>query len=685
MKKILGLLLITLLLSNSLTAQYKIMLSDNYPPYNYHNEAGELVGFNIDILSAIKDLYDIEIDIASGEWANIMDSLSNKQIDGIAGVHYSGIHDGKYIYTRSVISTSHCFLYNSNHIKKFSLDRLRAINSPLIITWDNDVLTHYVKSINPNAEFIYIKNYQDLMEALDRKDVTCAISQRNAGLYWANKLGKAYIYPTQFDFLDRNMGFKIANESPELAEILSHGLEIILSNGTYAQIYDKWLRTYDDKSNLSQGLYKYLVIPSIILISIIILLVLANKVLKSRVEAKTKDLKHQLDFNSQVLEELKKQKKKAEESDLMKSAFLANMSHEIRTPMNGILGFADLLKDPDFSKNEQDKFINVIQKSGDRMLATINNIIDISKIDAGLEEVRLEEIKINDLMVDLNNFFLPEANKKGINLEFKNTSNNSNRLFVSDSYKLNAILTNLIKNAIKFTDHGSISVDYALNHNALNVIIKDTGIGIPIEKQDLIFNHFVQGESSGNNRYEGSGLGLSISREYASLLNGNLSVESALNKGSKFTLQIPSAMLNKDSGITNESVEPKETQLLLNKLNILIAEDDKSSVDLLKYLLKPFCKKLIHAPNGKEAVKLFEENPDTDIILMDMKMPEMDGFEASRIIRKLNTEVCIIAQTAFAHEGFKEKTLDAGCNHYLTKPINKNKLHSILKAHIAKK
>lgn len=259
-----------------------------------------------------------------------------------------------------------------------------------------------------------------------------------------------------------------------------------------------------------------------------------------------------MDLNSEVLKELEKQKRKAEESDRMKSTFLANMSHEIRTPMNGILGFADLLRDPDFSKNEQDKFIKVIQKSGDRMLATINNIIDISKIEAGLEEVRLEEIKIDELMIDLHNFFLPEANKKSIKLEFKNTSNNSKLLFVSDSYKLNAILTNLIKNAIKFTDDGSVGVDYALNHNTLNVLIKDTGIGISIEKQNLIFNHFVQGDSNGNKYYEGSGLGLSISKGYASLLNGNLSVESVLNEGSKFTLRIP-------SGIITESVKTKES------------------------------------------------------------------------------------------------------------------------------
>lgn len=660
------------------------MLSDNYPPYNYHDENGELVGFNIDILNAIKDLYDIDIDIASGEWFSINDSLSNGRIDGIAGVHYSGIHEDQYLYTRSVISTSHCFLYNSKNVKRFSLERLRAINRPLVATLENDVLIRYVRSINPTAEFVFVKDYSELMEALESEDVSCAISQRNAGLYFAQKMGKDYIYPTANDFLDRNMGFKILNESSEFAKILSNGLEVILSNGTYEQIYDKWLKTYDDKYNGWQRYYKYLLISGIILISIIVLLLLANQVLKSRVRAKTKDLKYQLDLNSEVLKELEKQKRKAEESDRMKSTFLANMSHEIRTPMNGILGFADLLRDPDFSKNEQDKFINVIQKSGDRMLATINNIIDISKIEAGLEEVRLEEIKIDELMIDLHNFFLPEANKKSIKLEFKNTSNNSKLLFVSDSYKLNAILTNLIKNAIKFTDDGSVGVDYALNHNILNVLIKDTGIGIPIEKQNLIFNHFVQGDSNGNKYYEGSGLGLSISKGYASLLNGNLSVESVLNEGSKFTLRIPSGIIT-ESVETKESNESEQKQEMSNNLNIIVADDDETSVDLLKFLLKPFSKKLLHASNGKEVINLFKLNPDTDIILMDIKMPEMDGFEASRIIRKLSAEVCIIAQTAFAHEGFKQKTLEAGCNDYLTKPIDKNKLHKLLKEHLSKK
>ena len=542
MKKVyIGIFLLFCFSYNWASAQYEIMVSDNYPPYNFLNEDGQLVGFNIDIINAINEIFEPDLKISSGNWNDINKALAEGKIQGIAGIHYPSIVDDQFYYTRSVINTSHCFLYNSNHIKNFNLEVLRTTNHPLVVLWKNDVLTHYILSINPTAHFIYAANYKEILEALDNDEVTCAFTHRIAGIYHAVQYGKNYIYSTENKVLERNMGFKVSKGSKELMETLDNGIEIIMSNGKYQEIYDKWIKDYNKNRNFWHYYSKYILVSGIFILGLILVLLLTNKILQDRVRAKTKDLQDQLTLNSRIMSELEEQKIKAEESDRMKSAFLANMSHEIRTPMNGILGFTELLKSQDYTNDEQSMFINLIQQSGERMLATINNIIDISKIESGNETIKIGDVNIVTMMQDLENFFIPETKTKGIKLSFQKNGRNSYPNFYTDSYKLNAILINLIKNAIKFTKKGSVTVHYSYDAENANFSVTDTGIGIPLDKQQAIFDHFVQADFSHSNGYEGSGLGLSISKGYATMLNGDLWVESEINKGSKFFVKIPNA------------------------------------------------------------------------------------------------------------------------------------------------
>jgi len=238
------------------------------------------------------------------------------------------------------------------------------------------------------------------------------------------------------------------------------------------------------------------------------------------------------------MRELEKQKERAEESDRMKSAFLANMSHEIRTPMNGILGFAELLRTEELSEEEQIQFLNIISKSGSRMLGTINNIIDVSKLESGVEKLHIHSVDLNKILGELQEFFSPEAQKKG--LDFIIESNNVSTInFQTDVHKINSVFTNLIKNAIKFTVNGFIKINLNVNEKQLRFIIEDSGIGIPKDKQKSIFDEFVQADFSHSNGIEGSGLGLAITKGYVHLLKGDIEMTSDVGKGTRFIVQIP--------------------------------------------------------------------------------------------------------------------------------------------------
>ncbi|MDV7187907.1 response regulator [Lutibacter sp. TH_r2] len=668
--------IILVLISSKVNAQYKVLFSNNYPPYNYINENNELVGFNIDILNAIKDLYGSDISIDSGDWVTINNFLNNNEVDAIGGAHYPGGFENDFIYSRSSINTSHCFFYNKNHIKRFSLEYLRTSKEPLIAMWKNDVLEYYILSINPSAKFLYIKNYESLINAVDKKEVTCAFGQRVGGMFYAKKLHKDYIEALNHRILERSMGFKISKQSSEFAEILNNGLEVILANGEYQKIYDKWIAEYDEsKTNWDQYL-KYILFSGIIILAIIILLISINRILRSRVRDKTKDLRSQLQLNSEMMKELKKQKNKAEESDKMKSAFLANMSHEIRTPMNGILGFADLLKNAEYSSEKRSQFIEIIEKSGHRMLQTINNIIDISKLQSGLEEVQLKKVNILNIIEELQHFFEPEATTKGLTLFFKNKNSTITKPFYSDEQKLNSILTNLIKNALKFTPKGSIEVEYTLQNDVAEFWVKDAGIGIPYKKQTTIFNEFVQADFSHSSGFEGSGLGLSISKGYVDLLNGDIQLKSKPNVGSTFYVRIPNSITTIPE--TNTSLENTiSNNSILPKFKILIAEDDETSFEYLKTVLEDITEKILHAKNGIEAIELAKQNADIDVILMDIKMPKLNGLEASKEIRKFNKNIFIIAQSAYTQKSYKNEAEKVGCNTFISKPINKQKLLAI--------
>jgi CheY-like chemotaxis protein len=365
-------------------------------------------------------------------------------------------------------------------------------------------------------------------------------------------------------------------------------------------------------------------------------------------------------------------KEKVEESDRLKSAFLANMSHEIRTPMNGILGFTDLLLKPDLNDGKKEKYIEIIKKSGDRMLNTVNDIIEISKIEAGLIEVRNSNINVSSVVKNLIEFFQIQAQQKGLTLSFE--SDELELIVNTDLKKFESILTNLIKNAIKFTNNGRIDISFGVKNGFLQFCVEDTGIGVPQNRIHAIFNRFEQADIEDTQVFQGSGLGLAIAKSYVEILGGKISVTSVEGEGSTFCFTLPylSDMNTSDSIDTDTSIENNEVQFSQPK--ILIVEDDEVSADFLNIILNKVAATTMIVNSGEKAIEFCKIHPDIDLVLMDIKMPGIDGYEATRRIREFNKEVLIIAQTAYALAGDKEKAITAGCNDYIAKPVKPDEL-----------
>jgi len=378
-------------------------------------------------------------------------------------------------------------------------------------------------------------------------------------------------------------------------------------------------------------------------------------------------------------EELVSAKNRAEQSDRLKSAFLANMSHEIRTPMNGVLGFADLLKNPELTGEKQQMYVKIIEQSGKRMLNIINDIINISKIESGVTEITFSLSNVNEQLEYLYRFFKPEAEKKGIQLYKQNSLSGKEAFIRTDREKIFAVLTNLVKNALKFTSSGSILFGYQKNGEFLEFFVKDTGIGINNEVKEIIFERFRQGSESLTRNYEGSGLGLSISKAYVNMLGGKIWVESEEEKGSTFYFTIPYYNECFELVTDKNNVQLKVMERQLNKKKILIVEDDEASEILLSIAVSEFKKEIIKARTGVEAVQACRNYHDIELVLMDIQLPELNGYEATKQIRLFNKNVIIIAQTAFGLIGDREKAIAAGCNDYISKPIEKDMLRSIIR------
>lgn len=380
-------------------------------------------------------------------------------------------------------------------------------------------------------------------------------------------------------------------------------------------------------------------------------------------------------------QELLLAKTRAEESDRLKSAFLATVSHELRTPLNHILGFSDLI--PELTKeSEVIEFSNYINKSGMYLMEIIEDIFNLAMIEQKQIKIRKNEVFIRDIFLDLKKQLqeaLADSNKTDvIDLEFSIDKELVTQKVITDKPKIIQAVSNILKNAVKYTHQGTISLKIELqNENLLRISVTDTGIGIPADKLDIIFDFFRQGDDSHTREYGGVGIGLALARKIADALEGRIEVSTQVGKGSVFVFNVPVSNIakQKESALF---IESKTKLPNLASKYILVAEDDGTSMELIGLLLKPLNCVVLKAWNGAEALQMVRENQHIDLVFMDLKMPVMDGFISTQEIRKINQDVPVIALTAHALSSEKKRAMEAGCNDLITKPINRNLLYKLL-------
>ena len=387
-----------------------------------------------------------------------------------------------------------------------------------------------------------------------------------------------------------------------------------------------------------------------------------NRLLDEKVNERTREL---------MLKnlELNLAKDKAEASDRLKTAFINNISHEIRTPLNGILGFGQILADHELEEEEKNRYLFILNESSERLINTVTNFLEISLITSGNQEFEKRDFLPETIISDVAKHFQPACNNKNLKLIIEQSANLQDSLIHTDRELLFKIFRHLMDNALKFTTSGSIIIGCKRKGNDFVFSVQDTGKGISKEGMSLIFNSFSQEDNSYTRGYEGCGLGLSISSGLVDLLGGSIWVESTVDVGSTFFFTIPmqeGQIVSRPELHQYEKDGPVKT--------ILVAEDDEINFLFINILLRSDTIKILHARDGKEAIDLCRKNPNISAALIDLKMPFVDGFEASRQIKVIDSSIPVLAVTAYTTVEDKQRAIEAGCDEFITKPVNKEQL-----------
>ncbi len=373
---------------------------------------------------------------------------------------------------------------------------------------------------------------------------------------------------------------------------------------------------------------------------------------------------------------LKDQTSKAQTSDQLKSSFLANMSHEIRTPMNSIIGFSNLLSSEEVPEDQKKEFVHYIQSSGEILLNLVDDIIDIAKIEAGELKIVRKECNLNDILFELHHTFNEvrnRINKQQLEIVLAPDRENPDLTLKTDPFRLRQVLSNLIGNAIKFTEKGTIKFGYkVLSQEKLEFFVSDTGVGLTREELDIIFDRFKRTPHSEEKNIIGTGLGLTISKNLVELLGGEMWVNSAPGNGTTFFFTVPYLKVTRAPSGNQSEVDDHDYNW--TGKTFLLVEDDPASMNFLAEILKRTHVSILQAASGTEAVELCLRDDSIDLVIMDIQMPGMDGLEATRQIKKTNPGMPVIAQTAFAMAGDRDRITQAGCDDYLAKPVDSRNL-----------
>jgi two-component system, sensor histidine kinase and response regulator len=398
-----------------------------------------------------------------------------------------------------------------------------------------------------------------------------------------------------------------------------------------------------------------------------------NEILENKVRERTLEIEL---TNNQLQLALKK----AEAANKLKESFINNISHEIRTPLNGIIGFAHLMADESVSTEEKTMYAEIIQESSTRLINTITSFIDISLLNSGNIEISESDFLPEVLLFEIFDKYKSDFSVKNIHFQYDTSNIPENLMISADENLVGKVLEKLVENALKFTSEGQVITGADLENNEIVFFVKDTGVGISDEFKNRIFKGFNQENEELTRGFEGVGLGLGISKGLVDLMGGNIWYNSTKGKGSEFYFSIPLKIVNSEpGGSESELIKPKDKI----KSKILVVEDDDINYYLIYFLLSNQNVELLHASDGLQAIEKFNENPDISVVLMDLKLPGLNGFDVTKKIKSINAQVPIIAVTSYSGIDDSQKALQAGCSDFIIKPVNKTVLFDVIGKYIS--
>ena len=628
----------------------KVSTYGNYPPYQFINAKGEMDGIFIDYIKLIEKKIDANFTyINYNKWSNVLNDAKNNKIDLISEIQetkersnylhfYSRLFDGQFVVT--------------TRKKDFEAPTFSSITTKKIVVPKNYVIASLLKNDYPNINLFYEETEHDCLIALSNGKYDAYIGvEDNTSFHIAENNLSNLIIGSKAPYKYRPT---IATRNND--KILEGIIEKAVNNISLKErdvVFSRWVQKkyFPFYHKLDFWLITISALGSILLASMFF-----NWLLKKKVTEKTKSLKDAL--------------KDAKKGNQIKTNFIQNISHEIRTPMNGILGYSELLKKEKISKPEQNLYIKTIINSGKDLVQIIDNMLELSDLETNNNTSQKELINIFNLFETTITTFKPKAKKKKIELIFDEKNINKEQNILIDKFRLNKILKNIIDNAIKYTHKGFVMISYKTENSKIKIIITDTGIGIKENNKESIFDSFNKLETNVIQKISGLGLGLSVAKRNAIILGGEISFVSEEGKGSIFTIILPfQTNVNKPSLNYITPVTSKPNKIY----NILIAEDEQINYMLVNSILsrfKPYDFSITRVENGKEAVEFCKENNNVDLILMDIRMPIMDGYEATLLIKQIRPELPIIAHTAYSSDKDIQNAIESGCDTVISKPIN---------------
>lgn len=641
----------------------KVAVFPYYPPYQFTNDQGKMEGIYVDFLELIENKINYKFQrVYYSDWSTLLDDARQKKIDVILEIQKTKDKEDFLVFNSPLFESKHAIVQNKNTSK--TLDLKNFGNKRLILPYKYSIV-EIIQKKYPKITIGYAVDELECLQKVNSGEYDAYIGPKAVIKYLINKNSITNVTISSELPFSYSPGFAVVKKQNVLESIIKKSLNSI-SNKEKKTIIDNWL------FNVVTPFYEkphFWIWVSICFICLMIIFILINQYLKFKIKQRTRQLRIA--------------KEKAEESDRLKTNFIQNISHEIRTPMNGIIGFSELLLKDNITVEEQREYAKIIAQNSKELITSIDNILEIAKLQTEKIIIKPEEIDLDVLFESIYKKYLQKANEKNINLIVESKLNSKAGIVLIDKPKLFKILLNLIDNAIKFTNIGSVIVQYDIVDKEIIISIKDSGIGIKKQDQETIFNIFTQSEKEISKNYGGLGLGLSIAKKNADLLGGKITLQTLENQGSTFTVilpYIPTQNFNKEE-VNHKNEKPEKPE----KHIILIAEDGDVNFMFLKTVLTkmPEFNFVIHrAENGRKAVDICAENNQIELVLMDIKMPIMDGYEATKKIKKLRPQLPVIAQTAYSTEEDIQKAIAAGCDDFISKPIDRSLLKPIITRYI---